>query len=284
MTIQYLSPSLLPATQQAFQAAFADYEIAVNLDLPQFKKRFEDKLQVNFDASAVAVEGNQVVGFIFTNIAEYQGKLTAYNGGTGVIPSFRGKQLTQKMYEFLLPRFRELKVQQCLLEAITTNLKALHVYQKIGFKKTRLMRCYKYVPEHHQITESNKPEINIFEQKEPDWHLYKYFHDIEPSYLDQDALVKKNLKNEKVIEAVIHGGTIGYAVYQNENGRISQMAVHPDYRNQGIGTWLIKHIFQDSNKKLTILNIEDDYQPFHKFFKSRGFENEINQHEMVMNL
>lgn len=283
--IQSATPELLPALHQAFLLAFSDYQITINLTLEQFKKRFLDKLQLNLEMSAVALQHNQVIGFIFTHVGEYEGKLTAYNGGTGVVPDFRGKGLTMRMYDFLLPRFREKQVEQCLLEAITTNLKALHVYQKIGFQKTKLFRCYSFMPEKYRLLPENLPEVLVFEQKEPDWDLLQKFQDLRPSYLDQDLLLQKNMKNETVIEAVNNGTTLGYAVFQKSNGRISQLAVHPQFRKLGIGAWLLTHIYRDSQKKaLSILNIDDNYRPMNAFFKAMGFKNEMNQHEMQMQL
>lgn len=283
--IQSATPELLPALHQAFLQAFSDYLITINLSFEQFEKRFLDKLQLNLEMSAVALQHNQVVGFIFTHVGKYEGKLTAYNGGTGVVPDFRGKGLTQRMYDFLLSRFRENQVEQCLLEAITTNLKALHVYQKIGFQKTRLFRCYSFNPEKYRLLPENLAEVQVYEQKEPDWDLYLQFQDLQPSYLDQNSLLQKNLKNETAIEAVNNGTTLGYAVFQKSNGRISQLAVHPQYRKMGIGAWLLTHIYRDSQKKtLSILNIDDNYQPMNAFFKAMGFKNEMNQHEMQMQL
>ncbi|MFW5700549.1 MAG: GNAT family N-acetyltransferase [Cyclobacteriaceae bacterium] len=283
--IQSVTPDLLPALHQAFLQAFADYEITINLNFEQFKKRFLDKLQLNLEMSAIALQGHQVVGFIFSHVGSYGRKLTAYNGGTGVVPEFRGKGLTSRMYDFLLPKFKAKNVEQCLLEAITTNLKALHVYQKIGFHKTKLFRCYSMMPEKYRLLPENLPEVLIFEQKEPDWNLYNQFRDLQPSYLDQNALLRKNLKNETVIEAVNNGYTLGYAVFQKSNGRISQLAVHPEFRKMGIGAWLLTHVYRDSQKKtLSILNIDDEYQPMNAFFKAIGFKNEMNQHEMRMQL
>ena len=283
--IKSATPDLLPALHQAFLQAFSDYEITINLNFEQFKKRFLEKLQLNFEMSAIATKGHQVVGFIFTHVGSYEGILTAYNGGTGVVPEFRRRGLTSRMYEYLLPKFKKGNVEQCLLEAITTNLKALHVYQKIGFQKTKLFRCYSFMPEKYRLLPDNLPEVLVFEQKEPDWELYKQFQDSQPSYLDQDALLQKNLKNEAVIEAVNNGTTLGYAVFQKNNGRISQLAVHPEFRKMGIGSWLLTHVYRDSQKKtLSILNIDDDFQPMNAFFKATGFKNEMNQHEMQMQL
>ena len=98
-TIRSLTPEDVPEILIAFKQAFSDYVISVNLTHDLFKKRFIDKLQMNFELSAGVFLQETLVGFIFTSIHEFQGKLTAYNGGTGVIPKFRGHGLTQQMYE-----------------------------------------------------------------------------------------------------------------------------------------------------------------------------------------
>jgi len=283
--IKPVSLAMIPGLYQAFLQAFADYSITINLDPNQFQRRFLEKLQLDFQHSAVAVHGNQIVGFIFNHLGWHQGKKTAYNGGTGVVPEFRGKGLTAKMYDFLLPGLKTANVEQCLLEVITTNLKAMHVYKKIGFGNTKLFRCYKFEPENYTVFDWQMADVMVYEQKEPEWEIYQSFKDIEPSYLDRDIMIKNNLKNEKIIEAVANGRVLGYAIYQRENGRLSQIAIHPKYRDMGIGKWLLSNIYRESyNKKLSILNINDEYKPLNAFFKALGFKNEINQHEMIMSL
>jgi len=283
--IKPVSFAMIPGLHQAFLQAFADYSITINLDANQFQRRFLEKLQLDFEHSAVAVHGNQIVGFIFNHVGEYEGKKTAYNGGTGVVPEFRGKGLTAKMYDFLLPKLKDANVDQCLLEVITTNLKAKHLYKKIGFIETKLYRCYKFNPENYTVFDWNMADVMVYGQKEPEWQVYKNFKDREPSYLDRDIMIKNNLKNEKVIEAVANGQVLGYAMYQKANGRLSQIAIHPQYRDMGIGKWLLSNIYRESyNKRLSILNIDDEYKPLNAFFKALGFNNEINQHEMIMTL
>ncbi len=59
---------------------------------------------------------------MFIGVDEHYGKLTAHNDGTGVIPTYRGNQLVDKMYEVAIPRFKAKGIEQCTLEVIQENI------------------------------------------------------------------------------------------------------------------------------------------------------------------
>lgn len=280
--IRSLTGGDVPDILVAFRQAFSDYVISVNLTHDLFKKRFIDKLQINFELSAGVFSRGELVGFIFTSVHLFQGKLTAYNGGTGVIPKFRGHRLTQRMYDFLRPKFQKANVEQCLLEVITVNKPAYHVYQKMGFKKTRLLRCFKLFD---PLSYKFNPQIDLIKKDKPNWPVYDYFMEIEPSFIDQKELISRNMKNERVTEAYLDNQCVGYIIFQPEFGRISQLGVHPDFRKQNIGSTLLKSVYNDSKyKNLTVLNIDDQSSSTIRFFKENGFTNEMNQHEMILEI
>ena len=284
VTIRSLTESDVPSMHKAFLAAFSDYPLDFSMNEDMFRKKFVEKLNLNFDLSGGAFAGSQMVGFIFTSVNNYKNKLTAYNGGTGVTPEFRGRNLTVKMYRRLIKKFMQQHIEQGVLEAITTNKPAIRAYEKVGFYKSNLYRCFRL-----DLTKFNEVRVNpqavITIKNSPDWDLYKAFGDQEPAFLDQNDLLTRNMANEMLIEASLDGVCVGYCIYQKDIGRISQISVSKEYRRKGVGSALLKYIVKNAFvRSVTVLNVDNTNYALKKFLKKSGFTNRVDQYEMTLNL
>lgn len=234
--------------------------------------------------SAGAFDQDTLAGFIFTSVNYYDGKLTAYNGGTGVRPSQRGQQLTLRMYDFLIPRLKEKNVRQCVLEVLTENDRAIKAYRQVGFRETKAYRCFKLENKNIVVKPPRLP-FEIITVKQPNWELYDSFSDQVPSFLDSPLMIDFNLENETIIEAHAANGCIGYAIYQPDFGRISQIGVAPKFRGYGIAANLIRYIQKTSKQKgLSIINVDKHATGTMAFFKHLGFKNQLDQYEMKLTL
>lgn len=283
-----LTPQDVPAMHKAFLTSFSDYQLSFEVNQKEFIQKFIEKLDINFQCSVAAYDNDLMVGFIFTNIGEYEGKLTAYNGGTGVLPLYRGQGLVARLYQTVFPWLKSKNVEQCLLEVLTSNKAAINAYYKVGFKKSRYFKCFSISekPNYKQL-KINHMEIihmNTDNISTPDWLLFDCFSDFNTSYLDNINLLRKNLHNEQVITSRIHEKIVGYAIYQR-NGRISRLGVDKKYRRQGIGSTLIEFIYKNTTQNvLTVVNIADHAKPLIHFFKKSGFINKVNQYELKLPL
>ncbi len=276
-------PADLPEMYKSFLVAFSDYRLPFRLTEVAFYKKFVEKLSIDFNLSCIALDQQKIVAFIFTSLACYDGKRTAYNGGTGVIPTFRGRQLTARLYDAILPQLRKQHVEQCVLEVLTTNLHAIRAYEKIGFEKSRYFNCFKLLSAPKR-GKTSIPGINISECLDPDWNLFNACDDDNTSFLDSQSLLKKNLKNEVVVTAVYNGKTIAYVIYQ-KNGRFSRIGVNPDFRGKGVGSALVNFVFRDcDNKELTVINVNRENGGMVRFFTNLGFINQVDQYELKLEL
>ncbi len=282
--IRALKIEMLTDMYLAFVDSFSDYQIPFKLNKEQFVKKFVQRLEIDFDLSAGTWDINQrMVAFIFTSVAKYKNILTAYNGGTGVRPTARNKKLVAKMYEYLFPKMLERKVEQCVLEVLVTNDKAINVYQSIGFKKTNLFKCYKL--EQSIKKDSSNPNLLFKEVNQANWDWYNSISDRIPSFLDARLNNLHPLSQEKVIEAHIDNNCIGFVVYNPAFLRINQLAVAKEYRRMRVGTGLIHQIWQNEGKKaVTVLNVSDNAPDLNGFFEQLGFKNQLNQYEMTLTL
>ncbi len=280
--IRFLKEQDFDEMYSAFHLAFSNYTVPFNLNKDEFKKKFVEKLNINFSLSVGAFFMDKMVGFIFTSIGKYEGEKSAYNGGTGVIPEFRGQKITSRLYDLLIPELRYCVVKKCVLEVLTDNDRAIQTYEDIGFKKTKFYHCFRLVIP--SISNLNK-NIEIHLQEKPDWKPYLKFFDHLPSFLDTEGMINQNLANEKIIEARLGGKLVGYAIYQPRPGRISHIAVGREHRRNGIGTTLINYIYNNSKtKSLTLINVNKEADGLKNFFSKLGFENQLDQYEMVMKI
>ncbi len=264
---------------EAFNEGFSDYIVPVQLTEEQwaFKTLSEN---VQWELCVGAFDHDKLVGFILHGSKTKAGQQLVYNGGTAVIPSYRGQQLTQKMYHYILPILKSMNTDKVLLEVIIHNQPAIKTYEAIGFKNTRRLPCFKG---NYQL----KTPENTFEIKPLDtfdWDKLKSFWDIQPSWqndIEAITLAKKTYKSL----GIYHQETLaGYLVYNPLNNKILQLAIAPNHRQKGMATALLHYAFQDTDKPLLVTNIEDSAIDTIHFLNRLGLENMITQHEMELQL
>lgn len=283
-SIRSLSPKDLNQMYFTFLDAFSDYPMPFRLNKEQFVRKFVEKLKVNFSLSCGIYDYDAMAGFIFTTTSYYNGKLTAYNGGTGVRPPYRGNRLTCRMYEYLIEQLKKEEVKQCVLEVLVNNPVAINVYEAIGFQKHTLLSCFILKGNmRRKINMANNIEIRKISQ--PDWSQFKDFQDYQATFLDSFEMINQNLINEDIIEARIEDKTVGYAIYQSAFGRISQLAVKSEMRRQGIGSALMEYVLSTSyNKELSVINVNESNKTMIRFLEALNFKNHLNQYEMLLQI
>ncbi len=267
---------------EVFNLAFSDYVVPMKLSSLQLQNRLK---RIGYDAqlSGGAIAEGALCGFVLHASGTWQAKKAVYNGGTGVIPAQRGHGLTQKMYEFLLPTLKQKGFELGLLEVISTNTAAIKSYEKIGFRKGRLLNCFvsgKAIGKPKKST----LHLQLVKSEWPQWPIYQSFADTVPSWQNQDMAVARAFADLILVEAYHKTQTVGYILFQPENGRIDQLGVHPNFRKKGIGRQLIRAAAEMStSEKITFLNIENGSSADH-FLQHLGFDIPFKQYEMMLEI
>ena len=75
----------------------------------------------------------------------YRSSHISYLGGVAIHPDFGGKGLGQVMFQEILELARKSGVRRLELSTATTNEKALHLYEKMGFQKEGVLRNYTFL-------------------------------------------------------------------------------------------------------------------------------------------
>ena len=264
---------------QCFELAFRDYQIPFELSKDQFIRKFIDKLNINFSLSTGAYDQEVLVGFLFNSIEKYRKKLTAYNGGTGVIPGYRGLGIARNMYFQLIDLLKKHDIEQCVLEVLTKNNAAIRLYEEVGFQKMRILNCYKLYS--NKLSKSEEFEIVIGENLPMEYKKWLTYY---PSFLDSPVMLNRKVFSETVILAKEKESVIGFMMLQGLNGRISTLGVHPE-KDLNVAIALVKKGLEISkNKQLTFLNMEENATSMSFLLESIGFVNEIKQYEMQMDI
>jgi ribosomal protein S18 acetylase RimI-like enzyme len=283
-TFSFLREQDIPLLYDTFLASFADYIVPIKLSREDFALKIKrEGIEPSFCAGAFF--GQQLVGFVLTGLGEWQGKPTAYNAGTGVLPAHRGHRLTSQLYTFMLPKLRESGLEQCLLEVIDRNETASKVYRALGFEITRQLLCFRS-PKGELLLPAEAPsDLTIRQAAKPDWAGYAGFCDVAPSWQNTAAAFRKSPDKKIVLEAFWDGLTVGYIAFFPRTGAIAQLAVRRDYRNQGIGTVLLRDVVRLADTPaLMLLNVDASCQRMLAFLERRHFKPLLTQHEMLLSL
>lgn len=283
--IKQLSDISFEVIYEAFVNAFADYVEPFNLTFQQLKYMIERR-GCNLNLSFGAFSGDELVGFTLNGIGDWNGNLTAYDTGTGIIKEFRKKGIATKILNESLPVLREHNISQYLLEVIRSNTSAFELYKKAGFKVSREFDYYSSTKDKLQIKANilNK-KFSIKEIVNPNWDLLKTFWDFAPSW--QNSIDSINRKRDYFyIMGIFEKNTIvGYGIIEKTTGDIPQLGIANKSRKKGLATALVRHLIEVSEgDEIKIINTDATYGPFKKFAESINLPPGFGQYEMKLEL
>ncbi len=270
MHIQNLSNTPIEDLVSAILTSFEGYFVTMPSDTAYWAQRFQIA-RVDFKLSFGMFDGEDLVGFIIHGIDTINGELTAFNTGTGVVPTFRKQKIIDQLYAHAVPLLREKNVQNCRLEVIQENAKAIRVYERIGFRRIKNYHCFK-----GQLNPPTK-ELNL--QKIP-------FHTIVNKQQHHYAWDNCNAAINKVPESTYQsfqvsdaeGQEIGFFVINPKSGTLPQFEIYQENQAQ---QWqlLFEGIAQISNS-IRINNIDAKRTELIEQLLAIGLDNYINQFEM----
>ena len=259
--------ALRPLTKDDFDALYAAFGEAFSDYVVPFAPTREQLLEMltrrgwSPSLSAGVFDGDRMVGFTANG---FDGD-TAYDSGTGVVPSHRRRGLSRTMFEWLAPRLRAAGATRYLLEVIETNHAAEALYRGMGFAETRRFDCYTY--EGRSAPQFGFTTVN------------KEWWDVQPAWQNSSASLARARDPHVVI-----GDERGYAVVFPGNGDLAQLAVAREHRRRGVGRALLDAAAAVAGKPLRILNVDDRDRGIAAFFEAAGARRIIRQIEMVLAL
>jgi ribosomal protein S18 acetylase RimI-like enzyme len=262
-----------------FNAAFSDYIVPLHLTPSILEQKIRgEHLQRGYSIGAFA--GEALGGFILHATDNSERPVILYNGGTGIIPAYRGQHLVQQMYDRFIPVYQQAGIRKIILEVISTNLPAIKAYTSTGFRKTRSIHSFKG----NVDTRKTAAGISIKENKTPDWAVLSGFMDMTPTWSNSVNSIQREASFTITWEALSEGQTAGYISVHKDTRRVRSIAVAPRFRRKGIGSALLQHAANALKGPLSIINIDEHFPEIDKFLQQAGLERYLTQYEMELNM
>ncbi|MNO32081.1 Acetyltransferase (GNAT) family protein [compost metagenome] len=132
-TFSTLSEIPLQDAIAAWNTGFEDYYTNLQMDCRVFLGRFhrEDLLP---EESIMLYADGEAAGFTLNGVRTVNGEKMAWNGGTAVLPAYRGQGIGRRLLEENMRRYAIAGVQIATLEAFVQNETAIALYEKYGYR------------------------------------------------------------------------------------------------------------------------------------------------------
>lgn len=279
MRYQTLENTSLAVICNAFNEAFSDYQVSMDISIDEFKKMLKRK---GFEPSLSigAFDDNKLVGFVLNGLRIWNDNLTIYDLGTGVLPDYRHQGIIRNILKLVNEKCLENNISYYLLEVIKDNTNAVTLYQKQGFEINRNFDCFLG---NYSILDIND-DIDICYLDEFDLNIWQQlvdFWDYQPSWQNSIDSINAVVKNFIYILAYKNNEIVGYGVFE-KNGTIVQMATSKLYRNQHISSKILNSFVSDYGVcDLRMINVDSCNNSLISFLKNRNFNIYVRQYEMV---
>ncbi|MEM7375130.1 MAG: GNAT family N-acetyltransferase [Bacteroidota bacterium] len=269
MNISSLQAASIQDIVSCLLEAFKDYFVPMPSDIDYWEARYRHA-RVNYEQSWGVFEDGSLKGFVVNGLGESLGIPTAFNTGTGIVETHRGRQLVDRMYAAGIPGLIEQGIRQCKLEVIDQNKRAIRVYERIGFQLGQQLKCYKGEVISKRKTKCLDRTIEQLPTTQFD-PTYSWDHQTPALLLAKDVY--------RAVEVLGPADTLeGYIIINPRNGNIAQLETNT-------GNWeaIFDGIGQLANE-VRIINIPEKRTELISYLTHQGFNNTINQYDMHMPL
>ncbi|SEO07631.1 Ribosomal protein S18 acetylase RimI [Amphibacillus marinus] len=280
MEIRTLERIKLDALCDCFNLAFSDYVVPLQMTTEQLERKFK-LARVELSLSFCAVDNDQLVAFVLHGVDWIENKKTLFNAGTGVIPTYRGQRLVEKIYQFAQPHMLKNQVQHYQLEVIQSNQKAIRAYQKVGYQITRELVCFKGEIKQTQVL----ADLSIVIEQRPiptlPFKELAAYVDCNPAWEQSFAAIKQNPEGLTAFVVRVNDQLAGYLIVHKGKGSIVQFAVDPQQRKQGLATRLFNELSKHS-ATVSIVNVDKRATAVIEFLTKIGLEPFVEQYKMEL--
>jgi ribosomal protein S18 acetylase RimI-like enzyme len=291
MNLEYrtLEESAIHEIHQCFLDAFSDYIVDIRTSEAMFRE-MNALRAVDYSLSVGAFIGKRMVGLTLNAKDQWDGKWTAYDAGTGVIPAFRGRGISRAMMQKVFELLDAQGFQSYLLEVITRNEKALKLYQSLDFQITRRLECFvlkgplqlRVDQRPYAVRDVTPGEIPRLEEAFQRESKYGF----QASWQNGWNTIRRRPDLYRLVASWEDGQCLGYGVIGAGRGGIAQLWVRRDRRRQGLGCTLLRELMMRSPGQKTYSWVNVDERAGHtlSFLKAMGFTEQLAQFEMEKTL
>ncbi len=271
---------------RTMQLGFSDYFIDIDIDEQGYSRKFALE-GVDFSHSVAAFEGERMIGTTMNGVAQWHGVKTVYDAGTAVVPEYRRKGASTRMFEYLLPHLEQNGFEKYVLEVIARNEPAIGLYEKLGFRPHRKLGVFKHQKNAEDFSESRPNgktcEMRTLELKDViDTEL---FSDTRLTWQNSNDWLRRADAigyHMEIVGAEVDGTLAGIGAVAPASGKVQRIAVEREFRRMGIGRQLLRYLAKKSEKELIFVNVDLGEADMIGFLAACGCEKTIEQFEMEL--
>src|SRR5436190_5300963 len=288
--IRRLRDCALSDAVAAWNAGFKGYFVDMTLSVEGFVARLHNE-GISPELSLLAFIDDRAAGFLLNSIRVNAGVKTAWNGGTGVAPEYRGRGLGKLLVAAALAVYHEHDTYRATLEALANNTAAIKLYQQFGYEVVERLIFLEHagvVGDELQCTSTAYHSESVMPYNVGQLGFYRSSVAWQCQW---QSLVRNNGEALIVLE---NGMPVGYALYRrrsDEAGRLSGISLHqcearPDHKDRsGIVTVALQNAFAPldvSCRRLTH-NLRQTNTLVSQTLERAGFTTFVEQVQMEKN-
>jgi ribosomal protein S18 acetylase RimI-like enzyme len=266
---------------EAFSLGFSDYILPLSMEEAYFKSHFFGPEGNQLEYSYIALDENRPIGLILSGIRLFDGLKTMRCGALCVGAEYRGKGISQKLFEMHHTSAVSSCCSQLFLEVIRENHRALNFYKKLGYQESTILKYYSNTVA--SIPSSSK--IITYKCRKLSFAMLKSFRDNLTCHINwqSDTPYYENSQTDLYLGIFEEEQPIGMLA-MSPKGKINFLWVEPSHRLQGIGHFLLLQAIQLLNVEKFTATIPSNAL-LEGFFRKLNFQKEkVEQYEMYLPL
>lgn len=274
---------LLPATAfsveeltEAYNHTRVDYLVPMPMNASKLHEYIKN-YDIDLTASAVAVDGNEILGLGMLGIRKARSWITRL----GVIRSNRRQGTGTALVYHLLAQARLRRLNFIIIEVIKDNTPANNLFSKNGFAPTRELLVLRRPPgpPRSEAPAANveflgyKEAVSLLDQRKS-----------KPSWVDEkESMI--NAGNLAAIRTELKDGSRGWLVYQNTIFQLARLVMQTDAGDPvGVARALLYHLHSLHSAQDTKTENLPANDPHWPAFKEMGYLEMFHRIEMVLDL
>jgi ribosomal protein S18 acetylase RimI-like enzyme len=284
---RFLSQDSFDDVYDTFVEAFSDYAVDLSYMAKSDLLNRALKNGIDIGSSVGVYDVERMVGYTLIGLDRWNSSPAAFDIGTGIIKSHRGKGLANEMFNFALPRLREKGVRVIVLEVLQGNEPAVRAYRKTGFTVVRELDCFQLDVRPEDPGEPANRAVEIRPVKRERIAQYADSLDWQPSWENSFASIMRIPDEVWTFEASLEGQRAGLLVYYPALGWILSLVVVRPNRRCGIGTAMLRHLISQLQADVSVikaLNVDHADEGMIALLRRLGFEPYVSQFEMQLSL
>jgi ribosomal protein S18 acetylase RimI-like enzyme len=261
---------------EAYNQTRVDYMVPMPMNASRLRE-YVEIYNVDLDASAVAVDGSEILGLAMLGVREKRAWITRL----GVIRTKRRQGAGGILVGYLIEQARQKELDYIILEVIKNNIPAYNLFAKYGFQTTRELLVLRRPPSPARA--HNLPAEIIRLSYSEAVHLLDRRRS-KPSWLDEkESLV--NAGNLGGYYVILEDGSKGWLVYQNTVFQLGRLVIQTEAGDPlKVARALLRQLHTDhsvQDTKTENLPADDPHWPV---FREMGYLEMFTRIEKVLYL